>query len=96
MMYRKLFGFREWESVRCFINGLGRLDFEHIYLWLRTKCLKSIAVCDNVVINKLSSVNKLSIAVSKFCYDHTALILTTRFTSEVPGARYISFNLFIV
>jgi len=28
-VYRKVFGFHRWESVRVFINGLGHLDFEH-------------------------------------------------------------------
>ena len=26
-VYRKVFGFHRWESVRVFINGLGRLDY---------------------------------------------------------------------
>jgi hypothetical protein len=29
-VYRKIFGFSKWESVRCFIGGLGRLDFHSI------------------------------------------------------------------
>jgi len=44
MMYRKLFGFHKWESVRSCINGVGRLDFVHIYLWLRIKFLKGNSI----------------------------------------------------
>jgi len=29
-VYRRLFGFHRWESVRGCINGLGRLDFLHV------------------------------------------------------------------
>src|SRR5688572_3344356 len=29
-VYRKLFGFNKWESVKGFICGLGRLDLHHI------------------------------------------------------------------
>ena len=29
-MYRRIFGFHKWESVRSFIDGLGRLDFKHL------------------------------------------------------------------
>jgi len=29
-IYRNIFGFNEWESVKSFICGLGRLDFHHI------------------------------------------------------------------
>jgi len=31
-VYRRFFGFNKWESVRCFINGLGRLDFSFLRL----------------------------------------------------------------
>jgi hypothetical protein len=70
MMYRKLFGFHKWESIRACINGLGRLDFVHIYIWLRSKFLKGNLICDNNVINNLSRVYNLSKAVSMFCYNH--------------------------
>src|SRR6476469_1281003 len=36
-VYRRIFGFNKWESVRGFINGLGRLDFTHLRLYLRLK-----------------------------------------------------------
>jgi hypothetical protein len=28
--YRKIFDFHKWESVKCFICGLGRLDLRHL------------------------------------------------------------------
>ena len=70
MMFRKLFGFHKWESVRCCINGLGRLDFEHIYVWLRSKFLKGNLICENSVINNLMCTYRLSKAVAKFCFNH--------------------------
>jgi len=69
MMYRKIFGFHKWESVRCFINGIGRLDFEHIYYSMRCKFLKGNMVCDNTVVNSLMACYKSSSAVIKFCYN---------------------------
>jgi len=54
-MYRKLFGFHKWESVHGCINGVGRLDFVHIYLWLRIKILKGNSACGNGVVYDLSS-----------------------------------------
>ena len=36
-VYRKIFGFHKWESVRTFIYGLGRLDLHHILLMRRLK-----------------------------------------------------------
>ena len=29
-VYRRIFGFNKWESVRAFIFGLGRLDLHHV------------------------------------------------------------------
>jgi len=68
MMYRKLFGFHKWESVRDCTNGVGRLDFLHIYLWLRIKFLKGNLACGNGVIYDLSRVYKLSKVVAKICF----------------------------
>lgn len=36
-VYRKIFGFNRWESVKTFICGLGRLDLHHIIIKQRTK-----------------------------------------------------------
>jgi hypothetical protein len=36
-VYRKIFGFHKWESVKCFIWGLGRLDLHHIILQRKFK-----------------------------------------------------------
>jgi len=33
-VYRKIFGFNKWESVKSFICGLGRLDF-HLFVRIR-------------------------------------------------------------
>lgn len=35
MIYRKLFGFHRWESVKSFICGVGRLDLHHIIMQRR-------------------------------------------------------------
>ena len=37
MVYRKLFGFNRWESVKSFICGMGRLDLHHIIMQRRLK-----------------------------------------------------------
>ena len=31
-VYRRVFGFHRWESVKCFICGLGKLNFIHIHM----------------------------------------------------------------
>jgi len=35
-VYRRIFGFKRWESVRAFITGLGKSDLHHIF-YLRLK-----------------------------------------------------------
>jgi Reverse transcriptase (RNA-dependent DNA polymerase) len=70
MMFRKIFGFHKWESIRCCIHGLGRLDFEHIYVWLRSKCLKGYLMSQNAVVKNVMSTYRLSKAAVKFCFDH--------------------------
>ena len=34
LVYHMIFGFNKFNSVRCFIAGLGRLDFCHLHLFL--------------------------------------------------------------
>jgi len=38
-LYRKLFHFHRWESVRVFINGIGKLDFLHLSQLVTAKFL---------------------------------------------------------
>ena len=35
-VYRRIFGFNRWESIKAFITGLGRSDLHHIFM---LKCL---------------------------------------------------------
>ena len=56
-MYRKVFGFHRWESVRVFINGLGCLDFEHIMLLRRCRWLCKIRFTANSLVQNLFWVN---------------------------------------
>lgn len=70
MVYRKLFGFHKWESVRRCIDGVGRMDFEHIYLWLRLKFLKGNLLCDNKVVVNLMECYMFSKSVFKLCFTY--------------------------
>ena len=47
-VYRRLFGFHRWESVRSCINGLSRLNFHHIRLVLMAKFYKSLSHTESV------------------------------------------------
>ena len=57
-MYRKIFGFNKWESVKLFIAGLGRLDYKHI----------RASLCVNFVKNNLFSNNRtFNFVLIRFC-----------------------------
>ena len=41
-VYRRSFHFNRWESVKCVIRGLDRLDFRHLRLQLSTQLYLSM------------------------------------------------------
>jgi len=43
-LYRKLFHFHRWESVRVFINGIGKLDFLHLSKLITAKFFKHLSI----------------------------------------------------
>ena len=47
-IYRKIFGFNKWDSVKTFIAGLGNLDFKHIRLKMCVSFVKDNLSSDNV------------------------------------------------
>ena len=47
-VYRKLFKFNRWESVKCFISGLGRLDLLHILALRKIKYCCTLNRCANI------------------------------------------------
>jgi hypothetical protein len=52
-LFRKIFNFNQWESVKCFINCLGRLDLHHIVLLQRLKFYKRLSVSYNNLMKDL-------------------------------------------
>jgi len=46
-VYRKIFHYNRWESVKCCINGLGRMDLVHILAFLALKFWKSLGQSTN-------------------------------------------------
>lgn len=52
-VYRKIFGFNRWESVKCFICGLGRLDFHHVIRIRRVKFYTHAMHVQHSVINNV-------------------------------------------
>ena len=42
-VYRRIFGFNKWNSVKSFIHGLGFLDLKHIFMLRKAKFFWEIA-----------------------------------------------------
>ena len=42
-VYRRIFGFNKWNSVKSFIHGLGFLDLKHIFMLRKAKFFLEIA-----------------------------------------------------
>ena len=53
-VYRRIFNFHIWESVKIFINGLGKLDLKHIIQWRHLKFLWKSKSSFNSVINDIT------------------------------------------
>ena len=52
-VYRRIFGFHRWKYVRTFINGPGRLDFQHVRCLLLAKFYGSLLYTQNVRLSLL-------------------------------------------
>ena len=65
--FRRIFHFNRWESVKCFIRGLGRLDFRHLRLQLSTQLYLSMQLCKNSVVRELFKTFMFSKEFIQFC-----------------------------
>ena len=52
-VYRKIFRFSQWESITAVIDGLGHLNFVHIWYLAVLKLARSMLKLDNVIENKI-------------------------------------------
>jgi len=53
MVFRRIFSYNKWESVRAVINGCGRLDVKHLILLRKVKFYRRIFLNNNYVLHKL-------------------------------------------
>jgi len=83
-VYRRIFKFNRWESVRGFINGLGRLDFTHLRMYLRLKFCSSQLSSSNETHSFIMKLYYLSDCFKLLCNDAN-LTVTDCFTfSSLP------------
>jgi len=65
MIFRRIFKFRKFDSVRAVICGFERIDYKHLYTHVTLKCVKS---CINSHISLVSYLGK--IMMSNGCKRH--------------------------
>jgi len=68
-VYRRIFGFNKWESVRVFINGIGRLDFQHLRVYLCLKFFSRGIISANIPFANAMNLFCHSDAFIKLCCD---------------------------
>ena len=56
-IYRRIFGSHKWECVRCFINGIGRLDLAHLRIYQQLKFVKKCLLSQNRTLVSLMMVH---------------------------------------
>ena len=81
--YRRIFGFNQWESVRCFINGLGRLDFSHLKLYLHLKFCRLNLFSNNLTFRSVMNVYCCSYTFNKLCSSAGMLNLSIKRFKEL-------------
>ena len=59
-VYSKIFKFNRWESVKCFINGLGRLELMHLLALRKLKYCCKLNNCSNITMFHAFQCYKLS------------------------------------
>ena len=96
-VYRKIFGFHQWESVSVFIAGLGKLNFRHNWLKLCVTFIKDNLDSSNNTVRYMLLRNVIS-HFRTFCDKHDLLIdrnlfLTRQFShGQVVAAVFNSYR----
>ena len=52
-VYRRIFGFNKWNSVKYFIHGLGFLDLKHIFMLRKAKFFWKLRSTDSLLLSNL-------------------------------------------
>ena len=76
-VYRRIFCYNKWESVRSFIKGLGRLHFVHLRLHLRLKFHKNSFVSNESTFSYVMKLLHVSDSFNKLC-EHVGLSVSER------------------
>ena len=88
--FKRIFHFNRWESVKCFIQGLGRRDFRDLRLQLSTKLYLSMQLSKHDVVREVFKTFTFSKEFANFCI-FSKWSIKTRF-STVKSIMYDIFD----
>jgi len=66
-VYRKIFGMKKWESVKCLQYLCGRLDLYHVVYKMQLKFLEDVHNCNNTVLLSCSKYFLCNCAMIELC-----------------------------
>ena len=93
LVYRKLFGLNKFDSVRCFISGLGRLGFYHLHLFLSFRFIRCAYLSSNALFKSLVHLHRRTAEFNSLC--SVAGITNIVFDSlPVTSQKYIILDVF--
>lgn len=83
-VYRRVFGYNRWESVRCLIYSTGRIDFTHLRNYLRLKFYSASLACSNKTYASIMRLHCLSQEFTSQCTDAGLGALTASDFASMP------------
>ena len=95
-VFRQMFSFHKWESARCFINGLGKLDFIHICMKLMLKFYNSLIKRQDTVgpicVKLIQLDNHFVHMCNQFCIDNHSTLLVGKVLNASLSEVHKHFN----
>ena len=89
-VYRKIFGYNKWESVKEVICRLGRLDFRHLINMRRILLFKNMHSCSNSII--LGLLKQSSCLSELVCIQNVHNIRIMWSEAKIKALTYTSFH----
>ena len=89
-VYRKIFGYHKWESVKEVICRLGRLDFLHLLNLRRSSFLKEMVLSGNFVFASIVMSNKC--ICEMLMLEHTSRVEQCWSSAKIQASTYALFK----
>ena len=89
-VYRNIFGYHKWESVKEVICRLGRLDFPHLLNLRRSSFLQNMSLSGNFVFASIAMSNKC--ICEMLMLEHTSRVKLCWSLAKIKASTYALFK----